>query len=84
MRKRAIVMREGILIYTTILDYYDTGIRYADDKLIRVQLQINLAGDKSLFPFCYTFLRGNCMSLKGARVRVQFLVGDFSLIVIRM
>ncbi len=77
-------MREGILIYATILDCYDTGIRHADDKLIRLRLQINLAGNKSLFPVCYTFLTGNCMGLKSVRVRVQFLVGDFSLIVIRV
>ena len=77
-------MQQGILIYATILDCSDTGLRYADEKLIRIRLQINLAGNKSLFPFSYTFLPGNCVGLKGSRVRVQFLVGDFSLIVIRM
>lgn len=77
-------MREGIIIYSTILECYDTGIRYADERLIRVRLQINCAENKSLFPFCHTFLTGNYMDLKGARVRVQLLVEDLSVIVIRM
>ena len=76
-------MREGILIYATILDCYDTGITYADDKLIRVRLQINFTANKSIFPCCYTFFMGNCMGLKGSRVGVQLLVEDLSLIVIR-
>ena len=84
VHKRAVIMREGIFIYATILDCYDTGIRCADDKLIRVRLQINFAGNKSLFPFSYTFFMGNCTVLKGARVRVQLLVEDLSLIVIRI
>ena len=77
-------MREGILIYATILEFYDTGITYAEDKLIRVRLQIDFAENKSLFPFCHTFFTGNCIGLKGARVRVQLLVEDLSLVVIRM
>ena len=82
LAKRVKIGKQGITVYADVMDCYDTGLSASGYSLLRIKLRIPLLDDHYLYPVSSTFSLTTCTRLKGMRVKVQFLPGDLSQVII--
>lgn len=84
LQKRTAVLQNGIQLYVQVLDAYPTRVSIAQMKLVRLQLHIRLLNNTCLRTVSFTFINGNYAQLKGQYLRIHFLPGDLSHVVLLM
>jgi hypothetical protein len=82
LRKRRAVLENGIHLYAEVVDYYPTRVSAAQQLLVRLQLRITLLNNTSLYAIAYAFVNHNYKQLKDQQVRIKFLPGDLSHVVV--
>ena len=82
LRKRRAVLENGIHLYAEVVDYYPTRISAAQQLLVRLQLRITLLNNTCIYAIAYAFVNHNYKQLKDQQVRIRFLPGDLSHVVV--
>ena len=82
MQKRQAILQHGMQLYVQVLEACPTRISIAQMQLVRLQLHIRLLNNTNLRAISYTFITGHCAHLKGQYLRIRFLPGDLSHVVL--
>jgi len=82
LRKRAVVLQHGIQLYVQVVEVYPTRVSVAQQRLVRLQLHIHLLNDSCMRALPFAFINRKCTDLKGAYLRIRFLPGDLSHVVV--
>jgi hypothetical protein len=82
LRKRRAVLANGIHLYAEVVDYYPTRVSAAQQLLVRLQLRITLLNNTCIYAIAYAFVNHNYKQLKDQQVRIKFLPGDLSHVVV--
>lgn len=82
LRKRAVVLQKGIQLYVHVVDVYPTRVTVAQQRLVRLQLHIRLLNDNYMRAVPFAFINRKYTDLKGTYLRIRFLPGDLSHVVV--
>ena len=82
LQKRTAILQHGIQLYVQVLDACPTHASIAQMQLVRLQLYVRLLNNTYLRTFSFAFFSGNCAHLKGQYLRIRFLPGDLSHVVL--
>jgi hypothetical protein len=82
LQKRAAVLRDGIQLYVRVTDVCPTRVSIAQQQLVRLQLHIRLLNDTCLHAASLAFVHSSYTNLKGKYIRIRFLPGDLSHVVV--
>lgn len=82
LRKRAVVLQKGIQLYVHVMDVLPTRVTVAQLRLVRLHLHIQLLNENYMRALPFAFINRKCTDLKGAHLRIRFLPGDLSHVVV--
>jgi hypothetical protein len=84
LRKRAVVQQKGIQLYVHVMDVIPTRVTVAQLRLVRLHLHIQLLNDNFMRAVPFAFINRKSADLKGTYLRIRFLPGDLSHVVVIM
>jgi hypothetical protein len=82
LRKRTAVLQNGMQLYVQVLNVYPTRVSVAQMQLVRLQLHVRLLNNTYMQAVSIAFVSGNPTQLKGQYLRIRFLPGDLSHVVL--
>jgi hypothetical protein len=82
LAKRSAILRDGLHIYADVQDCYSTCISSAQLRLVRLRLSIPVKDKVSVETFSTAFIATDAKQLISKRLRIRFLPGDLSHVVI--
>jgi hypothetical protein len=81
-QKRSAILQQGLHIYADVLDCYSTCISTAQLNLVKLRLSIPVKDRVSVVTVSTAFVAGDTRTLISKRLRIRFLPGDLSHVVI--
>lgn len=81
-QKRSEILQQGLPIYADVLDCYTSRISTAQLTLVYLKLSIPVKGDVSVEAVSTAFVACESRTLISKRLRIRFLPGDLSHVVI--
>ena len=82
LQKRAAVLQAGIQLYVQVVNVYPTRVTLAQQQLVRLHLHIQLLNNTCLRVGSLAFVHCNHLQLQGQYIRIKFLPGDLSHVVV--
>ena len=81
-QKRSAILQQGLHIYADVLDSYTTRISTAQLNLVKLRLSIPIKDRVAVIAFSTAFVPSDTRLLRTKRLRIRFLPGDLSHVVI--